>query len=53
MKLQKLFASKYKNTIYYKWFVNLTDFVEKLGWKQGDEISGTIVDKKLILEKKR
>ncbi len=50
VKLQKRFAYKYKDKEHYKHQVTIPDeAVQKLGWKDGQEIEQVVQGNKLIL----
>ncbi len=53
MKLQKQTTRKVGNKEYAKWVAVLpAKLIEKLGWKEGDELEPTIDGKKLIIWKR-
>ena len=52
MRLLSQKSREYKDKSYYKfWVVIPNKIVEKLGWKQGQELEAEVKDKKLIIEK--
>jgi antitoxin component of MazEF toxin-antitoxin module len=52
MRLQKHLSRKYGNTTYYKYVIVVpSNLIEKLEWKDEQEIKGTIKNKKLVIEK--
>lgn len=52
MKLQKQLSRKVGNTEYAKWVLVVPPtIIEKLGWKEGQEMKAEIKDNKLIVEK--
>jgi len=54
VRLQKRFAYKYKDKEHYKHVVTIPEeFVDKLGWKEGEEIEPAIKDDQLIFTKSK
>ncbi|MBS3132964.1 AbrB/MazE/SpoVT family DNA-binding domain-containing protein [Candidatus Woesearchaeota archaeon] len=52
MRLLSQKSREYKDKSYYKfWVVIPNKIVEKLGWKQGQELEAEVKDKKLVIEK--
>jgi bifunctional DNA-binding transcriptional regulator/antitoxin component of YhaV-PrlF toxin-antitoxin module len=50
VRLQKRFAYKYKDKEHYKHVVTIPDeTVERLGWKEGEELQQIIEEKTLIV----
>ncbi len=53
MKLQSQISRRYGNKEYRKsWIVVSQEFLEKLGWKSGDDLELKIDKNKLIIDKK-
>ncbi len=53
MRLQKVKHSSYKGTEYYKYVINLpTEIIDKLGWREGQEIQPEVKERTLILKLK-
>jgi len=53
MKLQKQTTRKVGNKEYAKWVAVLpAKLIEKLGWKEGNELDPAIDGKKLVIKKK-
>lgn len=51
MRLQRQTAYKWKGRTYYKYVITLpAKTIEKLGWKNGTELTTKTKDNKLILE---
>lgn len=45
MKLQKQKAREYKDKPIYKWIIAIPPKdIKKLGWKEGHELKGTVID---------
>jgi len=54
VRLQKHFSYKYKSKEHYKHVLTIPeDTIEKLGWKEGDELSFDLENNKIILSKIR
>jgi len=53
MKLQKQLSRKTKEKEYVKWVIVIPgETIEKLGWKDGQDLTETIKGKALLLEAK-
>ena len=52
MKLQKQLSRKSENTIYPKWVVVIPPKdIEKLGWKEGEELETKVKNGKLVIKR--
>lgn len=52
MRLLSQISREYKGTEYKKfWVVISNKFIEKLGWKTGDELEAEVKGGKLVIEK--
>lgn len=52
MKLQKQLSRKYGDKEYVKYVIVVKPkYIEKLGWKVGEELEAEVKGKKLIIEK--
>ena len=52
MRLQKQLSRKYEGKEYAKYVIVVkSKYIEKLGWKEGEELEAEVKDKKLIIEK--
>ena len=54
MQLQKRLSRKYKDKEYPKYLIVISPKeIERLGWKEGDELEPTIIDNELIIKQKK
>lgn len=54
VKLQKRFAYKYKDKEHYKHVVTVPEaHIERLGWKEGQELETSVKNNELILKPQR
>lgn len=52
MKLQSQISRKYKDQEYKKyWIVLSSKLIDKLGWKEGQELEADVKNEKLVIEK--
>lgn len=52
VKLQRRFAYKYKDREHFKHVVTIPeDYVDKLGWKEGDNLAFSVTNHRLTLAK--
>jgi len=53
MRLQKQLSRKVGDKKYPKYVITISPkHIEKLGWKEGEELSGKIINQKIIIAKK-